>query len=180
MPDDWQVLRDLKLRSLEQEPIAFEDPAEGKEKYEERTEQEWRDMLAGQPSGGRSGESLMVFARDEMSETYIGMVTAIVPAEQTPDHKTATIQHMYVDNAGHRGKGVGKLLLQSLIDKIQARGDIRRVELQVVETQLPAIRLYSGLGFQESGRIPGGAQRGDKSYGEIEMFMELPEWDIGT
>ena len=24
-PDDWQVLRDLKLKSLQQEPIAFED-----------------------------------------------------------------------------------------------------------------------------------------------------------
>lgn len=174
-PDDWQVLRDLKIRSLDQEPVAFENPSEGKEKFAQRTEAEWRDMLAGRMSGGRPGELLNVFARDESNEQYIGMVSAIVPAEQHPEHKTATVQHMYVDSAGYRGKGAGKLLLQSLLQQLRERGDIQRVELQVVETQAAAIQLYRSFGFKEHGRIVGGAVRGEKAYDEIEMAMEFPK-----
>ncbi len=172
-PDDWKILRDLKLQSLEQEPVAFEDPAEGKEKYLNRSEKEWRDILAGHMSGGRTGASVMVFARDEASEQYIGMVTAILPVGQSAEKKTATVQHMYVNNQGYRGKGTGKLLLLTLLDQLRSRGDVQRVELQVVETQTSAIRLYRKLGFKEYGRIPGGAKRESQTFDEIEMALEL-------
>jgi len=41
-PDQWTILRDLKLRSLDQEPIVFADAADERAKYLARSEEEWR------------------------------------------------------------------------------------------------------------------------------------------
>lgn len=170
-PDNWQVLRDLKLKSLEQEPIAFEDPEEGRDKYLQRAEAEWREILTGKRSGGKPGQTLTVFAKDEPGGKYIGMVSAVTSARENPE--IATVQHMYVDNEGYRGKGIGKQLLQGLIDTVKAKGDIRKLELQVVATQEAAIGLYKSLGFKEIRRVAKAVKRGDQEYDEIEMELEL-------
>lgn len=168
-PDDWAALRDLKLKSLEQEPIAFEDVEQGKEKYTARAEEEWREILSGHMSGGRAGEVLNMFAKDESDNKYAGMVSAIIPENS----KVATVQHMYVDKEGYRGQGIGKQLLQALIEKIRSKGNVEKIELQVVATQEAAIGLYISLGFKEVGKVEGGVQRGDEHYEEIEMELIL-------
>lgn len=167
-PDDWQLLRDLKLKSLEEEMVAFEDPGEGKKKYLQRSEAEWRDILSGKMSGGRPGESLHVFAKS--GEQFVGMVSAIIPESQP--EKIATIQHMYVDT-NYRGYGAGKELLRGLIDKLKARENIRKIVLQVITIQIPAIELYKSLGFTEVGRKENVQRRGDQTYSEIEMELGL-------
>lgn len=48
---------------------------------------------------------------------------------------------------GHRGKGVGRFLLEQIIEKAKARGD-RRMELEVIEQNEPAVKLYRKSGFQ--------------------------------
>ncbi|MEK7648647.1 MAG: GNAT family N-acetyltransferase [Patescibacteria group bacterium] len=165
-PDDWQVLRGLKLKSLEQEPIAFEDVKQARLKYTDRTETEWRDILSGKMSGGRAGEVFTVFAQDSFTESYVGMVSAII----SENSKTATVQHMYVDNEGYRGRGIGRQLLRELIDRITAKG-IQKIELQVVVTQEAAVGLYTSLGFKEVKRSKNAVQRGDAHYDEYEMEL---------
>jgi GNAT superfamily N-acetyltransferase len=121
-PDDWQVLRDLKLKSLQQEPIAFEDVGEATEKWTNRTEAEWRSIVEGKMTQGREGESVNIFVKDEINENYPGMVSAIIPEGS----KIATVQHMYVDNEGYRGKGIGKQLLQELIDRVKTKSGVKK------------------------------------------------------
>ena len=47
LPDQWEILGGLKLRSLDQEPIAFADEAEERAKYLARSQEEWREILSG-------------------------------------------------------------------------------------------------------------------------------------
>lgn len=160
-PDDWEVLKDLKIESLGQEPLAFEDVEEGLKKYLDRTEEEWRDNLAGI---GHSGKKITLFAKEEKENKYVGMVSALI------NGSTATIQHMYVDN-GYRGLKIGKKLLEELIAQLKKDTTINKIELQVLATQTAAINLYHSLGFKDIRTVK--AKRGEVEYDEIEM--ELPE-----
>ncbi|OGE87551.1 MAG: hypothetical protein A3J07_04915 [Candidatus Doudnabacteria bacterium RIFCSPLOWO2_02_FULL_49_13] len=172
-PDQWTILRDMKLRSLEQEPIAFEDPVEARKKYLTRPEAVWREILSGKIHGGRKGASIYVFAQDPSApEKYAGMVSAIIP-ETRQARKLATVQSMYVDAEGYRGQGIGKKLLADLLEKLKARGDVGKVELQVVVTQGPAIALYKSLGFEITQTLYKAAKRGDEEYDEYQMEKEL-------
>jgi ribosomal protein S18 acetylase RimI-like enzyme len=155
--DDWWVLRDLKLKSLEQELIAFEDAEEGKQKYLSRSEAEWRENF---------DRKVTVFAQDESTGEYIGMVSAVPQGDNR-----AEIQHLYIDSR-FRGVGAGKKMLQTLLDKLKTKG-VQTVELAVLVTQQPAIELYHRLGFKDIGRISQGAKRGDVNYDEIEMELAL-------
>lgn len=121
-PDQWIVLRDLKLRSLEQEPIAFADVETERAKYLSRSEAEWRAILSGKMSAGRAGETIMLFAQKEGE--YVGMVSAIIPEGQT----AATVQHMFVDK-NFRRQGIGEKLLLKLIEEKLVEGGARRGNL---------------------------------------------------
>lgn len=54
--------------------------------------------------------------------------------------------------AGSRGNGVGKALVQSMLDFAQVTESLRRIELEVFETNLRAIRLYEAIGFKLEGK----------------------------
>lgn len=166
-PDQWTILRDLKLRSLNQEPIAFAEVEQERTKYFARTEDEWRAILSGKMSGGKAGDTIMLFAHD--NGHYVGMVSAIIPEAQT----TATIQHMYVDSMGYRGLGVGRQLLTALLEKLKNRGDLKKAKLSVVATQIPARKLYQSVGFKEVKTLQGTATRGKESFDEIEIELEF-------
>ncbi|MEH2363777.1 GNAT family N-acetyltransferase [Nostoc sp.] len=61
-------------------------------------------------------------------------------------HK-AYIRSMYVQQE-YRGKGIGKLLLNELIERAKAINEIEILLLDVVTSNLSAKRLYFSLGFQ--------------------------------
>ena len=49
---------------------------------------------------------------------------------------------------GHRGAGVGTTITSALLDSARARG-LRRVRLEVLEQNAPAISIYRELGFRD-------------------------------
>ena len=53
-----------------------------------------------------------------------------------------------------RGQGVGRHVMKVVVDEARNRGD-RRLVLEVVEQNLPAIKLYEGVGFRKTRRIVG-------------------------
>src|SRR5215210_1225766 len=55
---------------------------------------------------------------------------------------------------GVRGKGLGKRIMQGVIDEAVERGD-RFVLLEVFEHNTPAVKLYEGLGFEPLRRLVG-------------------------
>jgi ribosomal protein S18 acetylase RimI-like enzyme len=155
-PDDWQILRDLKIQSISEESLAFEDQAEGSEKYRNRSEEEWRKNL-------ESKNKIFVFARHR--NEYVGMASAVLSEGK------ALIQHVYVAK-DKRGLKIGESLLVNLIEILRS-SDIKTAELQVLLTQSSAINLYKKLGFQEIKTNLQAAQRGLEMYDEVEMKLDL-------
>jgi ribosomal protein S18 acetylase RimI-like enzyme len=157
-PDQWETYKALRVKALEEEPIAFEDPVEGVEKFNRRTEEEWRSMLAGKPSAGKAGNLLILVA--ERGNALVGGVNSIIT--ETEEGKEALIQNVYTIKET-RGKGVGKKLLLAMLDDIKNIGGIKKVKLEVFATQEAAINLYKSFGFkivecQEKARIYNGQE----------------------
>jgi len=60
-----------------------------------------------------------------------------------------------IGESGYRGKGIGKMSLQYLIKYAAEKLKLRRVSLEVLKANAPALHLYKNLGFiteKESGK----------------------------
>jgi len=54
----------------------------------------------------------------------------------------------------HRGQGLGRVALGEVVDDLRGLGD-RRLMLEVIDTNEPAVRLYHSLGFETRRRLIG-------------------------
>lgn len=83
---------------------------------------------------------------------YVGNTLAGIVSFQREGADRMKLRHkgllfrMYV-SPNFRGKGIAGLLIQELIDRVNALGDIEQINLTVVTTN-PAKRLYERFGFQ--------------------------------
>lgn len=73
----------------------------------------------------------------------------------------------------YRRKGLGKLLLEMLIEMAKKEWKIELAQLSVYDSNKPARELYNILGFKEVGRIPKGVKFYNKYMDEIIMIKEL-------
>ncbi len=69
--------------------------------------------------------------------------------------------------------GVGKALLEYLIDWAKTDGDLKKINLQVKESNDSGIYLYKKLGFVEEGKLSRGMYINGKFYNIICMGLEL-------
>lgn len=147
-PDVWRAAREIRLESLLRDPQAFGSTyAEAVD----RTEADWRAWLS------RPGLTMLI-ART--SQNPVGIVGALRGVD-ADDDSVAMIVSMYV-TASHRGRGVGRQLLQVLLADLEEDSTLTRVILHVSRSQLPAQRLYTALGF-----VPVGEE-------DDEIVMERP------
>jgi ribosomal protein S18 acetylase RimI-like enzyme len=156
-PRDWRDLRAIRLEALRSEPAAYSSS------YEEtlaRPDEHWRQRLA-------NDQSVHLLARAE--NRPIGMVGGYLGSDEGDD-SVAVVFGMYVASE-HRGRGIGRLLLTSLIDRLSAFPQITTIRLGVTETQDPARRLYESVGFQVVGKTEEGIVVDDRWYDEL--IMEL-------
>jgi ribosomal protein S18 acetylase RimI-like enzyme len=156
-PRDWRDLRAIRLEALRSEPAAYSSS------YEEtlaRPDEHWRQRLA-------NDQSVHLLARAE--NRPIGMVGGYLGSDEGDD-SVAVVFGMYVASE-HRGRGIGGLLLTSLIDRLSAFPQITTIRLGVTETQDPARRLYESVGFQVVGKTEEGIVVDDRWYDEL--IMEL-------
>ena len=130
-PDDWELVRDVRLRALTDAPDCF-----GARLAEARElpEQVWRERLEG-PS------TTLVAIEDGRGVAMGGLFL-------TPDPTGAMVWGMWTDPA-HRGRGVGRDLLDALLDA--AAGTGRTAYLHVTEGNDAARRLYVARGFAPTG-----------------------------
>jgi len=78
--------------------------------------------------------------------------------------REAEVEPMVVAGS-HRGQGIGRLLLDCLVEEVRKTG-VRYLSIKPVARNLEAISFYYELGFRK--------------IGEIEMFMELDPSVPGT
>jgi ribosomal protein S18 acetylase RimI-like enzyme len=69
-----------------------------------------------------------------------------------------------------QGKGIGSLLMKTLLDAARLAG-FEQMELEVVASNKRAIHLYSRLGFREMGRIPRGFRYREGFYEDLLLMV---------
>lgn len=130
-PDQWQVWRALRLRSLGEDPDAFGSTHELEATFGEQT---WRARLEG-----TSGPAVLAYTQD----LAVGMGAGWL---YEPDH--LMVVAMWTDPAW-RGRGVGRAVLTHVVGWAEER-DLR-TELWVADANPRARRLYEDYGFRPDG-----------------------------
>lgn len=129
--------KSLRLEALYEEPQAFGSS------YKDQVDKplsEWQNWLDNYIKGNGSW---MVFAAND--EKLLGMVGAFQENKDVAK-QNAQIIAMYLRKEA-RGKGISKLLMQKLLDKLKSETQIKEVWLDVNVQQVAAVNLYKNFGF---------------------------------
>jgi RimJ/RimL family protein N-acetyltransferase len=130
--DDWERLRDVRLRALASDPDAFLVTVEEARTF---TEERWR--ARAEPS-----EDGVTFAYEQHG-VFDGMVSGFID----DDPQTVILVAMWVAPE-LRGTGVAQDLVQCVVEWSRRRGCVR-VVLSVEGANIRAARLYEKCGFVE-------------------------------
>lgn len=137
--DDWERLRDIRLRALLDAPEAF---GSTHEREALQTEDDWRAFAGGWEGAAR--QAVFVAAGDDGG--WVGIVVGVV---READISLANLYAMWVDPAA-RGLGAGRLLVESIAAWAAGTG-AERLELCVTEANERAVALYRSAGFEPTG-----------------------------
>jgi GNAT superfamily N-acetyltransferase len=135
--DDWERLRDVRLRALEEAPYAFGSTLE---RERGRTEAEWREWA----EHGRWGRGV-TFVADE-GDRFVGLASGF-PEDDEPD--AVHLVAMWVDPSFRRS-GIGRALIDAVVGWARDTG-ARAVHLWVADGNDAAMALYRSYGFEASG-----------------------------
>jgi ribosomal protein S18 acetylase RimI-like enzyme len=156
LPEDAALYREIRLEGLRLSPEAFGNTFEVEnarplELYAERL---------------RGSETLGAFEGAEI----LGVAGLRVNQGPKESHK-GTLVGMYVRPQA-RNRGVGRRLVEAVIDVARARG-IEMLQLAVVSDNEPARKLYAGLGFVEYGIEKKSLKQGGRYTDEVLMANDL-------
>ena len=140
VPDEWERVRALRLRALEDAPEAF-----GSTLAEERA-LERRDDWVAWISGWEGATNVLYVAEAAVDRAWVGMAVG----SRTGEEPSAHLYAMWVDPVW-RARGLGARLVQEVLAWAGSWG-ARSVVLGVTETNDPAARFYERLGFADTGR----------------------------
>ena len=127
---EWRELRALRLESLQDSPSAFW------KRYEEEVDapdEQWHEWIA----------STFVAVEDGR---LVGMAAG---ASDSGQPNLANVFAMYV-RPDARGRGVGELLVEAVVDWAR-RESFERIRLMVNVENGAAMRLYARCGFRDTG-----------------------------
>ncbi|MBP9817604.1 GNAT family N-acetyltransferase [Candidatus Shapirobacteria bacterium] len=133
-PDEWQKYKRIRLETLKAEPKAFNSTYDESLTYPSVY---WKEKLG-------NNNNLFAFAKD--NKKIIGIMNLTIGEEGETD-ETAVIHGAYV-NQNYRGQGVGKSLLNYLLEEVKKNDEIKLLKLWVKDTQITAKRLYESMGFE--------------------------------
>src|SRR4029450_4281663 len=134
--EEWEGARDLRMRAIADAPEAF---ARSLEEEQRLSESEWREFVS--PSDSR-----VWFVETTDDDEFVGMAFGFLDDPL----KAAYLGGMWVE-PGRRHSGIGKSLVETVIEWGRARG-AARIELEVNELTKPAVALYQACGFAPTGR----------------------------
>jgi ribosomal protein S18 acetylase RimI-like enzyme len=132
-PEDWELLREIRLRALREAPYAFGSRYDD---WVDAPESRWRDRVASVPL------NLVARRGDEL----FGMASGSFEGEDG-----VWLISMWVDPATRRS-GVGTALVRAVVDWAATRG--RSTYLLVRSDNAPAIAAYTRAGFDDLGIPP--------------------------
>jgi GNAT superfamily N-acetyltransferase len=156
---DAAALRHLRLRSVQEEPIAFSVG------YDEINETPIEAII-------EHLQETDVFGA-WMEDKLIGMVGMQRAAGAKVRHR-ATIGGMYVIPERRR-QGVGRALLEAVLTYTRSLAGVRYVTLAVVIAPTTAIALYERVGFQQWGVEPGAICVDGVDYDLAHLVLNLAQ-----
>jgi ribosomal protein S18 acetylase RimI-like enzyme len=136
----WEEYRNLRLRALKEDPQAFGASYEDNLK---NPPSEWQRRL----ENAMEANGNWLFFAEEKGK-LVGMIGAFIEKGVTD---TATVIAVFVPNE-ERGKGVGNILMQTLLTELKEKPDLKKAKLMVNEKQTEAVGLYKKFGFIEIGK----------------------------
>jgi len=143
-PGEWRLWRELRLRALADAPWAFGSTLA--EIRDRDTEAHWREGVSWpkvpfvvEVDGVPVAMGRLLFGDDPVHGDGPGARAELISVWVTPEH---------------RGRGVGRVLLAAAVEHLAAHHPQTGLLLAVVETNLPARRLYESCGFEVIGRNP--------------------------
>jgi len=154
-PADWEKYKILRLEALFNDPEAF---GESHAKASERTDEEWQEKMQDQTD-------YMFVARD--GEDYVGMAAAYQEKGEKMSH-IAYVWGVYLREA-YRGQGLGKKLMQAVLEEVEKNPAIKKINLNVNTKQIAATKMYESLGFQIAGTLHQELQINGEYFDEYAM-----------
>ena len=154
-PADAESFRELRLEGLRLSPEAFGSTHE----FE-------KDQPLTRYTGWLTNST--VFGAYQNSE-LIGTASFTQLSGLKDSHK-GWLRAMYV-RPTHRCSGAGRLLVEAIIQT--ARQKVEQVQLSVVSTNQPALRLYHSLGFRQYGLEKNALKHNGTYSDEILMSLDL-------
>jgi ribosomal protein S18 acetylase RimI-like enzyme len=143
--DDWQALRELRLRALADAPRAFSATLA---EAQARNEAWWRE--SARRSAEDEGWVTFVGERDGQ---LIAMATGTFPVERLhglDDPAIASLIQMWVDPSARR-TGLGHELIEA-VAAWAAEHDSAVLRTGVTASEQRAVAFYESLGFRDTGR----------------------------
>lgn len=156
---DMPAFRDLRLDALRRHPEAF-IPTYG----EERSVDPQRLSPDVRYNWIRNGNFVLGAFFDG---TLTGAIGVQRWSRQKQCHK-ATIWMLYIDDAA-RGRGLGRRLLLTAIDRCRQEPDLELLHLSVGAESAAARQLYASVGFETYGREPQAIKLDDR-YIDVECM----------
>lgn len=164
-PKQWDIYKEMKLKSLLTDPIAFAATFEQAAIY---SDEAWKQKLT------KPG-SIWLFAKCEGK--FVGMIRGYIK-NSGEESGIATITGVYVDPI-YRGNGIGKLLMNKILEEIKEYKEIIKVKIWVSETQKPATKLYKSFGFKFIGKNKNEVFLDGQYFDELIMEKELQKERFG-
>ncbi len=110
---------------------------------------------------------------DERDDEILGLISLL---DIDSINRSAAL-HIMIGGAENRGKGVGTFAVKAMIEHAFLNLNLRRIELGVLETNLPAIRLYEKTGFVKEGVKRQSNYKSGKYVNLIMMGLLRTEWE---
>ena len=160
-PEKWAEYKKIRLEALQNDPHAFGAS------YDQETELpdeawQWRLEMSRQENSPS-----IFFAAEDIQGDFVGMVGAF----QIEGNRWE-MASMYVDPIA-RGKGIGKKLVDALLQSVEARSDISSLELMVNTKQDDAVKLYQATGFSIARTAAGQVMGNGEKHDEYVMVKNL-------
>ena len=162
-PDDANEWWRLRLESLQGDPQAFSASAE---EHISITLDEVRRRL------GADGSDMFVAGAFE--DGLLVAMAGFYREKGLKSRHKGRIWGVYV-TPGSRGTGVGRKVLQMVLERGIALPGIEQPLLSVTATQTAAIALYRSLGFQSFGSEPRALKIGDRFVNEEYMILRVED-----
>lgn len=159
VPEDAAAYLAFRQAMLRDSPLAFASSPD-----DDRAS----SVGAVRVSLSRAPEAVVIGAFDD---GLIGSIGLFRDHHRKAAHK-AHIWGMYV-TPDHRGRGVGRRLLDAAIAHARTLPGVEWVHLSVSEAAPTAKRLYEKAGFQTWGREPDALRHDGRSASEWHMALEL-------